>query len=78
MWMFPAFFVRVLFGPRYAAAADGVRPIVLVGVALALILLVCTFSTAIADHSWFRVLLGAAVAQTTAIIAIHETPATIA
>jgi O-antigen/teichoic acid export membrane protein len=78
LWVFPQFFVDLMFGRRYSAAASGVRPIVLVGIALALILLMCTFTTAIADRRWFLIVVGGIVLQVVGISTIHSSPGAIA
>ena len=69
--------VDVMFGSRYSAAVSGVRPIVIAGTALAMILLMCTFTTAIGGPRWLAIASAGVTLQVVAISVIHSSPVAI-
>jgi O-antigen/teichoic acid export membrane protein len=76
--LFPQAFVDLMFGTRYAAAAAGVRPIIVAGIALALLLMLCTFSTAVGGRRWLVIATTGVAVQCIMIGIFHASPTMIA
>lgn len=74
----PELLVKVMFGPRYEAAADGVLPIVLGGAALAMLNLFVVYSVAIRDQRWGLLLLVGVALQVTGVALFHDSPVQVA
>lgn len=74
----PELVVKVMFGPDYAAAADGVRPILIAGAGLALLYLIVVYSVTINDRRWFNLLLIGVALQVGGISLFHSSPAEVA
>lgn len=74
----PGTTVRRMFGEDYADAASGVLPIALAGAALAVLYLICTYATAVADRRWFVLPVAAIPLQVAAITIVGSSPARVA
>jgi hypothetical protein len=78
MALFPGTVVNLMFGSEYAAAADGVLPIVIAGGALAMVYLLVVYVVAIADRRWGWLLALGVALQVGGIAAFHGSPAEVA
>ncbi len=78
MALLPGTVVELMFGPEYAAAADGVLPIVVAGGALSMVYLLVVYVVAIADRRWGWLLALGVVLQAGGIAAFHGSPAEVA
>jgi O-antigen/teichoic acid export membrane protein len=67
----PATVLKVMFGPEYVAASDGMLPIVLAGAGLALLYLLVVYTVAIQSRQWVWVLAAAVVCQVIGISLFH-------
>jgi O-antigen/teichoic acid export membrane protein len=74
----PELVLTTMLGDQYRDAVDGVLPIVGVGIALAMLNLVVTYTVAIADRRWIWVLAGGIVVQIVGISLFHDSPTEIA
>lgn len=74
----PEFVLRTMLGPQYDAVVGGVLPIVGVGIALAMLNLVVTYTVAISDRRWIWVLALGLVLQVGGIAMFHGSPTEIA
>ncbi len=70
--------VKLMFGSDYAAAAPGVRPILVAGAGLALLYLVAVYAATIKDRRWFNLLLVGVALQIIGISLFHSSPVQIA
>jgi O-antigen/teichoic acid export membrane protein len=74
----PELVLRVMFGSRYLDAEGGVLPIVCAGAGLALLFLLVTYTVAIDDRRWIRIVVAGIALQIAAIAAFHDSPAEVA
>lgn len=74
----PATVVDTMFGAPYAAAADGVLPIVIAGAALSLLYLLVVYSVTIQDRRWPVLLTLGVGVQVVGIALFHDSPADVA
>jgi len=74
----PTLTMRLVFGDDYAAAADGVLPMVVAGTGLALLYLLIVYTVAVQDRRLQVVLVGGVVLQVAAIGAFHSSVTAVA
>jgi O-antigen/teichoic acid export membrane protein len=74
----PHFVIETMFGDKYSDASDGVVPIALAGLGLALLYLLVVYTVAIKDRRWVFLLGGGVVLQVGTILAYHGSPAQVA
>ena len=74
----PRLVIESMFGSKYLGAVDGVRPIVLAGVALSMLNLLVVYSVAIRDRRWVLVLVLGVAVQIVGIGTFHASPAQVA
>jgi O-antigen/teichoic acid export membrane protein len=74
----PHFVIETMFGSDYTAASNGVVPIALAGLGLALLYLLVVYTVAINDRRWVGLLAGGMVLQVTLILIYHGSPAQVA
>lgn len=74
----PELVISTMFGSKYAAAADGILPIVIAGAALSLLYLLVVYSVTIEDRRWPILLALGVGAQVIGIALFHDSPAQVA
>jgi O-antigen/teichoic acid export membrane protein len=74
----PHLVLNLMFGPKYAAAAAGVVPIVCAGAGLALLYLLLVYTVTIKDGRWTWLLVAGVGAQVAAIALLHSSPVQVA
>ncbi len=74
----PEFTLRLMFGENYVDAANGVLPIAIAGVGLAVLNLLVVYTVAMQDRRWPLLLLGGIAAQLGAILLFGHSPESIA
>jgi O-antigen/teichoic acid export membrane protein len=74
----PQLVLRVMFGAKYLSAHAGVLPIVCAGAGFAMLYLLVTYTVAIGDRRWTKILVVGLIAQVVGISLFHDSPAQVA
>lgn len=74
----PHLVLNVMFGPKYAAAAAGIVPIVCAGAGLALLYLLLVYTVTIKDGRWMWLLAAGVAVQVGGIALLHSSPVQVA